>query len=131
MLTLFRPLRAHSWLLRPNRQLFGKRVTPLYAVDRSMRIAVEGCGHGALDEIYASVDKSCRTKGWDGVDLLIIGGDFQVGVIPLSLCVWSTFKPGISYLYTIFQRNLSVKPAVFPTLFRSNPPSLLGSPQRR
>lgn len=42
-----------------------------------LRIAVEGCGHGTLHAIYASVKKSCELKGWDGVDLLIIGGDFQ------------------------------------------------------
>ena len=35
-------------------------------------------GHGTLDAIYASVAKSCKVRGWDGVDLLIIGGDFQV-----------------------------------------------------
>ncbi|KIW98318.1 uncharacterized protein Z519_01902 [Cladophialophora bantiana CBS 173.52] len=42
-----------------------------------VRIAVEGCGHGTLHAIYASVEEACRVKGWDGVDLLIIGGDFQ------------------------------------------------------
>lgn len=35
-------------------------------------------GHGVLHAIYASVDKACAEKGWPGVDLLIIGGDFQV-----------------------------------------------------
>jgi hypothetical protein len=35
-------------------------------------------GHGTLHSIYASVEESCRVKGWDGVDVLIIGGDFQV-----------------------------------------------------
>ena len=34
-----------------------------------MKVAVEGCCHGALDAIYASLDAS--------VDLLIICGDFQ------------------------------------------------------
>ncbi|MCJ1391778.1 hypothetical protein MMC18_004643 [Xylographa bjoerkii] len=42
-----------------------------------VRIAVEGCGHGTLHAIYASIAKSCEINGWDGVDLLIIGGDFQ------------------------------------------------------
>ncbi|KAL9127692.1 MAG: hypothetical protein Q9217_003491 [Psora testacea] len=42
-----------------------------------MRIAIEGCGHGTLHAIYASVQKSCNVNGWNGVDLLIIGGDFQ------------------------------------------------------
>ena len=45
---------------------------------QNMRIAVEGCGHGVLHEIYASVAKACELKGWPDVDLLIIGGDFQV-----------------------------------------------------
>lgn len=45
---------------------------------QGLRIAVEGCGHGTLHAIYASIAKSCELKGWDSVDLLIIGGDFQV-----------------------------------------------------
>ncbi|PLB47542.1 DBR1-domain-containing protein [Aspergillus steynii IBT 23096] len=43
----------------------------------SIRVALEGCGHGCLHDIYASVEKSAELKGWDGVDLLVIGGDFQ------------------------------------------------------
>ncbi|GKZ19808.1 lariat debranching enzyme [Aspergillus brasiliensis] len=43
----------------------------------SVRVAFEGCGHGCLHDIYASVDKAASLKGWDGVDLVIIGGDFQ------------------------------------------------------
>lgn len=35
-------------------------------------------GHGTLDAIYASVAASCKVRKWDGVDLLIIGGDFEV-----------------------------------------------------
>ncbi|KOS23267.1 Lariat debranching enzyme [Escovopsis weberi] len=42
-----------------------------------IRVAIEGCGHGTLNAIYASVAESCKARGWDGVDLLIIGGDFQ------------------------------------------------------
>ncbi|KAH6851150.1 lariat debranching enzyme, C-terminal domain-containing protein [Chaetomium sp. MPI-CAGE-AT-0009] len=42
-----------------------------------VRIAVEGCGHGTLNAIYAAVERSCKERNWDGVDLLIIGGDFQ------------------------------------------------------
>ncbi|KAL4803844.1 lariat debranching enzyme, C-terminal domain-containing protein [Aspergillus unguis] len=45
--------------------------------DSPVRVAVEGCGHGCLHDIYASVEKAATLKGWDGVDLLIIGGDFQ------------------------------------------------------
>ncbi|KAI1260744.1 lariat debranching enzyme, C-terminal domain-containing protein [Xylariaceae sp. FL1019] len=42
-----------------------------------VRVAVEGCGHGTLDAIYASVTRASKARGWDGVDLLIIGGDFE------------------------------------------------------
>ncbi|RAO69488.1 uncharacterized protein BHQ10_005500 [Talaromyces amestolkiae] len=44
---------------------------------RGARIALEGCGHGKLHDIYAKVTESAKVKGWDGVDLVIIGGDFQ------------------------------------------------------
>ncbi|TGJ82871.1 hypothetical protein E0Z10_g5890 [Xylaria hypoxylon] len=43
-----------------------------------VRVAIEGCGHGTLDAIYASVATASKARGWDnGVDLLIIGGDFE------------------------------------------------------
>ncbi|KAG5953500.1 hypothetical protein E4U53_005391 [Claviceps sorghi] len=42
-----------------------------------VRVAIEGCGHGTLNAIYDSVGKACKVRGWDGVDILIIGGDFQ------------------------------------------------------
>ncbi|KAJ8125198.1 hypothetical protein O1611_g8443 [Lasiodiplodia mahajangana] len=42
-----------------------------------VRVAIEGCGHGTLDAIYASVARASKARGWDGVDLLIIGGDFE------------------------------------------------------
>ncbi|PYH49703.1 RNA lariat debranching enzyme [Aspergillus saccharolyticus JOP 1030-1] len=43
----------------------------------SVRVAFEGCGHGCLNDIYASVENAATLKGWDGVDLVVIGGDFQ------------------------------------------------------
>ncbi|KAI6794197.1 DBR1-domain-containing protein, partial [Hortaea werneckii] len=45
--------------------------------EHGVRLAIEGCGHGTLHAIYASVEEACKQKGWPGVDLLIIGGDFQ------------------------------------------------------
>jgi lariat debranching enzyme len=42
-----------------------------------MKIAVEGCCHGELDAIYASLTRLQREKSQQ-VDLLLIGGDFQV-----------------------------------------------------
>ncbi|KAK0741890.1 Metallo-dependent phosphatase-like protein [Apiosordaria backusii] len=44
---------------------------------KSLRVAIEGCGHGTLNAIYSSIATSCKERKWDGVDLLIIGGDFQ------------------------------------------------------
>ncbi|KAH9224564.1 lariat debranching enzyme, C-terminal domain-containing protein [Leptodontidium sp. 2 PMI_412] len=52
-------------------------MNPALQEAQGLRIAVEGCGHGTLDAIYASVGNACEARGWDGVDLLIIGGDFQ------------------------------------------------------
>lgn len=39
-------------------------------------------GHGTLHAIYASIRKSCEVNQWKGIDLLIIGGDFQVSLSP-------------------------------------------------
>ncbi|KAG9964992.1 DBR1-domain-containing protein, partial [Aureobasidium melanogenum] len=50
---------------------------PQLSEEHDIRIAVEGCGHGTLHAIYASIERACAVKGWPGVDLLIIGGDFQ------------------------------------------------------
>lgn len=38
-----------------------------------------------MHDIYASVERAATLKGWDGVDLLIIGGDFQVLWSPLTI----------------------------------------------
>jgi hypothetical protein len=60
---------------------------PELVEQQGVRIAVEGCGHGVLHEIYASVAKACELKGWPDVDLLIIGGDFQVRE-PIPSAYW-------------------------------------------
>lgn len=46
-----------------------------------IRIAIEGCGHGTLHAIYAEVEKQCKDRKWDDIDLLIIGGDFQASIL--------------------------------------------------
>lgn len=43
-----------------------------------MKIAVVGCSHGALDEIYSTMRKHEGSTG-DKVDLLLCCGDFEVG----------------------------------------------------
>jgi lariat debranching enzyme len=45
---------------------------------QGVRIAITGCGHGVLNSIYASIEHAAHLEGWDNVDLVIIGGDFQV-----------------------------------------------------
>ncbi|CAK7203278.1 lariat debranching enzyme [Sporothrix eucalyptigena] len=52
-------------------------ISPKLSEASGVRVAIEGCGHGALDAIYGAVDASCAERGWSGVDLVIIGGDFQ------------------------------------------------------
>ncbi|KAI0010511.1 lariat debranching enzyme, C-terminal domain-containing protein [Xylariaceae sp. FL0662B] len=54
-----------------------------------VRVAVAGCGHGTLNAIYAGVAASCKVRGWDGVDLVIIGGDFQATRNAADLSVMS------------------------------------------
>ena len=41
-----------------------------------MKVAVEGCCHGELDAIYASLARLEHDKS-EKVDLLLVGGDFQ------------------------------------------------------
>ena len=48
-----------------------------------MFMAYNQQGHGTLHAIYASIERACAVKGWSGVDLLIIGGDFQVLDFPM------------------------------------------------
>ncbi|POS70486.1 hypothetical protein DHEL01_v211120 [Diaporthe helianthi] len=50
--------------------------TDLFEKD-GVRVAVEGCGHGTLNAIYAAVTAASHARGWPGVDVLIICGDFQ------------------------------------------------------
>jgi lariat debranching enzyme len=38
-----------------------------------------------LNAIYAATEKACEERAWPNVDLLIIGGDFQVSILPLPV----------------------------------------------
>ncbi|KAJ5371364.1 Lariat debranching enzyme [Penicillium cataractarum] len=42
-----------------------------------VRVAVVGCAHGGFDEIYTLLKARAEEKGWETIDLVIIGGDFQ------------------------------------------------------
>ncbi|SCV67095.1 BQ2448_5741 [Microbotryum intermedium] len=53
-----------------------------------MRIAIVGCSHGSLDDIYASVERcnaEARVKGEPGIELLLCCGDFQAMRCPSDL----------------------------------------------
>jgi hypothetical protein len=86
----------------------GENISPV----RGLRVALEGCvghlyfhscyhferlytnkykGHGTLNDIYAAVEESAKLKGWDSVDLVIIGGDFQVGTYALIFLFSNSF----------------------------------------
>ncbi|KAF4637002.1 hypothetical protein G7Y89_g1080 [Cudoniella acicularis] len=83
---------------------------------QGLRIAVEGCGHGTLDAIYASVQKAAEVRGWDGVDLLIIGGDFQAVRNASDLTVMSC---PVKYreIGDFYKYYSGVKTAPYPTVF--------------
>ncbi len=64
-----------------------------------MRVAVEGCSHGCLDQIYASVLELDRKDG-KRTDLLLLCGDVQTLrnasdlhclAVPTSISKWETF----------------------------------------
>lgn len=64
-----------------------KRLPDGMSPPRSLRVAVVGCSHGTLDDIYASVercDQEARKRGEPETDLMICCGDFQAS-LPLSL----------------------------------------------
>lgn len=37
--------------------------------------------HGSLNQIYEDVRTMCNERGWDSVDAVIMGGDFQVRLV--------------------------------------------------
>jgi lariat debranching enzyme len=49
-----------------------------------VQIAIEGCCHGELDQIYNTIQHIERTKNTK-IDLLLICGDFQVYQAPVTL----------------------------------------------
>jgi lariat debranching enzyme len=48
------------------------------------RYSYKNQGHGTLNAIYAATEKACEARDWVGVDVLIIGGDFQVWAASLN-----------------------------------------------
>jgi hypothetical protein len=40
-------------------------------------------GHGGLNLIYGAVAEAAAQRGWYHIDIVIIGGDFQVCSLPI------------------------------------------------
>lgn len=65
----------------PDKENMDQSDTKIKSDDRNqerrsyLNIAVEGCAHGALDQIYAAVEKESGSE--NSVDLLLCCGDFQ------------------------------------------------------
>ena len=57
-----------------------KYLPALNSLDADCGIQVHGC----LNQIYEDVRKLCDEHGWDTVDAVIMGGDFQVRFILTS-----------------------------------------------
>ncbi|KAI5283444.1 lariat debranching enzyme [Ascosphaera acerosa] len=84
---------------------------------RPVRIAFEGCGHGMLDGIYAAVTREAAARGWpDGVDVVIIGGDFQAVRNPADLTCLSV-PPRFRRLGDFPAYYAGAKAAPYLTLF--------------
>jgi lariat debranching enzyme len=57
---------------------------PMRCLKGVVRVAVEGCAHGELDAIYATIECMEQTQG-KKIDLLLCCGDFQAIRFPLDL----------------------------------------------
>src|SRR5271156_637878 len=78
------PSSPYSLVTRLQLRSYSKKIrySNKNAISNTMKIAVEGCCHGELDAIYASIQRLEREKK-QKVDLLLIGGDFQVSTFLL------------------------------------------------
>ncbi|KAI0884928.1 lariat debranching enzyme, C-terminal domain-containing protein [Annulohypoxylon maeteangense] len=70
------PFRRRLFSTTPNNQKTQPKIKGR-DMDQGVRVAIAGCGHGTLDALYASAQASCEARGWDNLDIFIIGGDFQ------------------------------------------------------
>ena len=81
----------------------------------SIRIAVQGCAHGELDAIYATVAEAERAQGRK-IDLLLCCGDFQAVRFPSDLeCM--AVPPKFRVLGTFYRYYTGEKVAPVPTIF--------------
>ncbi|CAL8465238.1 g4773 [Coccomyxa elongata] len=89
--------------------------TPANHATRGLRIAVEGCCHGDLDKIYATLQHLERKQNTK-IDLLICCGDFQA-VRNLDDLECLACPPKYRDLKTFYRYYTGQEVAPYPTLF--------------
>ncbi|BDA50256.1 Lariat debranching enzyme [Coccomyxa sp. Obi] len=89
--------------------------TPANHATRGLRIAVEGCCHGDLDKIYATMQHLERKQNTK-IDLLICCGDFQA-VRNLDDLECLACPPKYRDLKTFYRYYTGQEVAPYPTLF--------------
>ncbi|RVD84915.1 uncharacterized protein DFL_003251 [Arthrobotrys flagrans] len=80
-----------------------------------LRVAIQGCGHGMLDQIYATIEQACRIHSYK-VDLLIICGDFQAVRNSRDLLAMAV-PPKYRHMGDFYKYYNGSKVAPIPTLF--------------
>ncbi|KAK6506448.1 hypothetical protein TWF506_011358 [Arthrobotrys conoides] len=80
-----------------------------------LRVAIQGCGHGMLDQIYATIEQACRIHSYK-VDLLIICGDFQAVRNSRDLLSMAV-PPKYRHMGDFYKYYNGSKVAPIPTLF--------------
>ncbi|ORX89290.1 DBR1-domain-containing protein [Basidiobolus meristosporus CBS 931.73] len=80
-----------------------------------MKVAVEGCCHGELDKIYATIEHIREVEGIT-IDLLLICGDFQAIRNEADMDCLSC-PPKYRQLGTFWEYYTGIKTAPVPTIF--------------
>ncbi|KAK6331666.1 hypothetical protein TWF718_002212 [Orbilia javanica] len=80
-----------------------------------LRVAIQGCGHGMLDQIYSTIEQACRIHSYK-VDLLIICGDFQAVRNSRDLLSMAV-PPKYRHMGDFYKYYNGSKVAPIPTLF--------------
>ncbi|EPS40025.1 hypothetical protein H072_6142 [Dactylellina haptotyla CBS 200.50] len=82
---------------------------------KGLRVAIQGCGHGMLDQIYATIEQACHINNYK-VDLLIICGDFQAVRNSRDLLSMSV-PPKYRHMGDFYKYYNGSRVAPIPTIF--------------
>ncbi|KAK6540442.1 hypothetical protein TWF694_009237 [Orbilia ellipsospora] len=88
---------------------------PEMVFSKGLRVAIQGCGHGMLDGIYATIEQACHLNDYT-VDLLIICGDFQAVRNSRDLLTMAC-PPKYRHMGDFYKYYNGSKTAPIPTLF--------------